>query len=324
MKKLIITFFIILFFPISVFAYSKYVIPGGQSIGININSNGVLVVGYYKVNNTYINKNIHISDKIIKVNNISISDINEFLGSLNKNKDKSINIELIRNNKIINTELKLIRDGNEITTGLYVKDSIIGIGTLTYIDPVSKIYGSLGHEITLDNMNTRVEIKEGNIFESIVTGITRSKNGYVGSKNARIEFSKELGNIEQNISTGVYGHYTSSLSNNTILVGGFDDIMKKEAYILTVNKDKNIKKYKIKIMDKFENKKDTSKAFSFQIVDKELLNQTGGIVQGMSGSPIIQDDKIIGAVTNVVIDDVKMGYGISIITMLEDGDNLVK
>ena len=324
MKKLIITFFIILFFPISVFAYSKYVIPGGQSIGININSNGVLVVGYYKVNNTYINKNIHISDKIIKVNNISISDINEFLDSLNKNKDKSINIELIRNNKIVNTELKLIRDGNEITTGLYVKDSIIGIGTLTYIDPVSKIYGSLGHEITLDNMNTRVEIKEGNIFESIVTGITRSKNGYVGSKNARIEFSKELGNIEQNISTGVYGHYTSSLSNNTILVGGFDDIMKKEAYILTVNKDKNIKKYKIKIMDKFENKKDTSKAFSFQIVDKELLNQTGGIVQGMSGSPIIQDDKIIGAVTNVVIDDVKMGYGISIITMLEDGDNLVK
>ncbi len=324
MKKLIITFFIILFFPISVFAYSKYIIPGGQSIGININSNGVLVVGYYKVNNTYINKNIHISDKIIKVNNISISDINEFLDSLNKNKDKSINIELIRNNKIINTELKLIRDGNEITTGLYVKDSIIGIGTLTYIDPVSKIYGSLGHEITLDNMNTRVEIKEGNIFESIVTGITRSKNGYVGSKNARIEFSKELGNIEQNISTGVYGHYTSSLSNNTILVGGFDDIMKKEAYILTVNKDKNIKKYKIKIMDKFENKKDTSKAFSFQIVDKELLNQTGGIVQGMSGSPIIQDDKIIGAVTNVVIDDVKMGYGISIITMLEDGDNLVK
>jgi len=322
MKKMIFTIFIILFFPVYVFAYSKYVIPGGQSIGININSNGILVVGYYKVNNTYVNKNIHVSDKIIKVNNNNVSNIAEFLEEIKKNKDNTIEIGIVRNNKNIDTKLELFRINNELETGLYVKDNIIGIGTLTYIDPVSKVYGSLGHEIMFNNTNNKIDVKNGNIFDSIVTSITKSRDGSVGSKNAKIEFSKELGSIEKNISTGVYGHYTSDITNNTIMVAEYDEIKKKEAYILTVNNDKTIKKYKINILDKYDSQKNSSKAFSFQIIDKELLNKTGGIIQGMSGSPIIQDNKLIGAVTNVVIDNVKIGYGISIITMLKDGDNL--
>ena len=126
-----------------------------------------------------------------------------------------------------------------------------------------------------------------------------------------------------NLFVNLYGFYTSKLPiKNTMQIAEFKDIVLGYAYILTVTNDNEIKKYKIKIVDKYNNKKDTQKAFSFEIVDDELLSITGGIVQGMSGSPIIQNDKIIGCVTNVVIDNVKLGYGISIITMLEEGDKI--
>ena len=105
-----------------------------------------------------------------------------------------------------------------------------------------------------------------------------------------------------------------------MLVGTFNEIKNGKAYIYTTLKNDIVKKYEINIVDKYSNRKDTQKAFSFEIVDKELLSKTGGVVQGMSGSPIIQDNKIIGAVTNVLIDNTKLGYGISIITMLEEGE----
>ena len=127
--------------------------------------------------------------------------------------------------------------------------------------------------------------------------------------------------IQKNTNKGIYGIYIDNLPNKeTYQVADFSNIKKGDAYILTVTKDNKIEKYSINILDKYSSKKDTQKAFSFEITDKNLLNKTGGIVQGMSGSPIIQDDKIIGAVTNVLVDNVTLGYGISIITMLAEGE----
>lgn len=326
MKKMIFTVFIILFLPTFLFAYSKYIIPGGQSIGININTDGLLVVSYYKVNGEYINRNIHVSDRIISVNEKQVSSVSELMNILNNDISNNdiINVKLARNDKIIETEILLKEEKGVLKTGLYVKDNVTGLGTITYIDPISKVYGSLGHEIVLNDSNSKIEVKNGNIFESIVKNITKSRNGYVGSKNASIIFDKKIGTVEKNISSGVYGFYTSNISSNTMEIADFNEINKGEAYILTVTKNNTINKYKIKILEKYSGKKNTSKAFGFQIVDTDLLNTSGGIVQGMSGSPIIQNNKIIGAVTNVVVDDVSLGYGISIITMLEEGDKLVK
>lgn len=323
MKKLISIIFIILFLPINVFAYSKYVIPGGESIGIQINTDGLLVVGYYKVNGEYIaKKNIKIGDRITKINNISVSSNSELSNIIDDNIDNGkINIELIRNNKVINTTLDIKEDNNVYKTGLYIKDSIIGIGTLTYIDPITKIYGALGHEIASSETQSRVEIKDGNILLSKITSINKSRNGYVGSKNASISYDNKIGTITKNTNKGLYGKYISSLPNkDTLEVSSYNSIELDYAYILTTLEDNKVNKYKIKILDKYNNKKNTQKAFSFEIIDEKLLNDTGGIVQGMSGSPIIQNDKIIGCVTNVVVDNVKLGYGISIITMLEEGE----
>ena len=325
MKKMIFTFFIILFLPVYVCAYSKNVIVGGESIGIKINSDGLIVVGYYKVNNELLNKkNIKIGDRIIKINNHDVNNINELTKVINDNiNNNQIDVELIRNKKVINTNLELQEENNYYKTGLYVKDNVVGIGTLTYIDPVSKIYGALGHEILLNETNSIVEVKDGNILISNINSINRSKNGSVGYKNASISFNKKIGTIEKNNTKGIFGYYTSSLPKKDLVsVSTFDEVEKGEASILTVTKNKEIKEYKIKIIEKYYNRKDTNKAFSFEIIDKDLLNKTGGIVQGMSGSPIIQNNKLIGSVTNVIVDNVKYGYAISIITMLEEGDKI--
>lgn len=326
MKKKILTFFIILFLPLNIFAYSKNIIPGGESIGIKINSDGLIVVGYYKVNDNFINKNnIKIGDRITKIDGKNIDSIKELTNIINEkiSDNNDINIELVRNKKIVNSKLDLVEENNYYKTGLYIKDNVVGIGTLTYIDPVTKIYGALGHDVVLNDNNTRVEVKDGNILVSNITSINKSRNGSVGSKNATISFNEKVGTIEKNIDTGIYGRYVSKLPNKSLLeVKSFDEIEKGEATILTVTNNKEIKEYKINIIDKYYNKKDTNKAFGFEIVDEKLIKKAGGIVQGMSGSPIIQNNKVIGAVTNVVVDNVKIGYGISIITMLESGDKL--
>ena len=324
MKKVLFTFFVIFLFPLGVFAYSKYIIPGGESIGIKINTEGLVVVGFYKVEDEYIAKNnFKIGDKIINVNGKNVNTIDELTDAVSKSEMSSLNVKVTvkRNDREVDTYLKLIVKDGTYKTGLYVKDSLIGLGTLSYIDPVSKIYGALGHEITMNETGNKVDVRDGNILYSKVIGIDKSRNGRVGSKNANIIFDRKIGTIQKNTNKGIYGIYIDNLPNKeTYQVADFSNIKKGDAYILTVTKDNKIEKYSINILDKYSSKKDTQKAFSFEITDKNLLNKTGGIVQGMSGSPIIQDDKIIGAVTNVLVDNVTLGYGISIITMLSEGE----
>ncbi len=323
MKK-IITAFLIFIMPIYVFAYSKYLIPGGQTIGIKINTDGLIVIGFYKVDGEFINKNtINIGDIITKVNGVNVDDLNDLGKKVSESgiNSKDVDIEIIRNGQVLNTKLHLKEERGLLKTGLYIKESIIGLGTLTFIDPENKIYGALGHEIVLSETRNIVDVKKGNIYESKVTGIDKSRNGYVGSKNASISYKNVIGNIIKNTNKGLYGSYSGDLPNETLYeVAEFSEIEKGDAYILTVTKNKEVEKYKIKILEKYDNKKDTQKAFSFKIIDEKLLSKTGGVVQGMSGSPIIQNNKIIGAVTNVLVDDVKLGYGISIITMLEESE----
>ncbi len=321
MKKVLLSFFIILFLPMNIFAYSYYLIPGGESIGISINSNGLVVVGFYKVNGEYIGKeHLKIGDAIISINNKEVNSIDDLTNIIDENVSNEIDIKIKRNNKIIDTKMNIEIEDSLYKTGLYIKDNIIGIGTITYIDPISKVYGALGHEIAFSETNTRVEVKNGNILESKVTGIDRSSNGHVGSKDAKINFNNKIGSISKNTEFGIYGIINELPDKEVINIGEFSDIHKGDATIYTVTSNNEVKEYKINIVDKYTNKINTTKAFSFEIIDESLINQTGGIVQGMSGSPIIQDNKLIGGVTHVLIDNVILGYGIYIKTMLEEGD----
>ena len=259
-------------------------------------------------------------DVITSINNIKVDTIESMINIINDCNCESINITYKRNDKLHNTDLKLYKEDNKIKTGLYVKDSITGIGTLTYIDPNTRIFGVLGHEIT-DNNGNMYKIKNGNITDSKVTGITKSDRGMPGEKNAILYSENVNGTILENTNKGLFGKYTNNLINDKLYkVAKLSDIKSGNAKILTVIDNNTVEQFDINILS-VKTTKDKLKNIEFEVIDKNLLDKTNGIVQGMSGSPIIQGEYIIGAVTHVVVNDPHKGYGILITNMLEEGEN---
>ena len=320
MKKILL---FILLFPSLVLAYSNYLILGGDTLGVEVNSKGIVVVGFYEVNGKYINKDLQVGDRILEINDIEVNSTSELVTLIDKYmKNNKVDITYDRNNKEYNDELDLKYEDGTYKTGLYVKGSVLGIGTLTYVDPETKVYGILGHSLNMSQTNKRIEVKSGYSYNATIVNFTRSKDGNPGSKNANINKKEVFGTIEENTKYGVFGKAANVSNNDLIEVGKIDDVSLGKAYIYTSNLDNKVEKYEIKILE--VNKYDNDKNFYFEIVDKKLLEMSGGIVQGMSGSPIIQDGKIIGAVTRVLVDDVSKGYGISIVKMLEEGDKILE
>ena len=320
MKKKILIILITILLPINVFAYSNRVIVGGETIGIEVYSNGVYVVGHYKVNNKFISKEsgFIVGDIIKEVNKVKINNINDLNNNIKEEGKYTFTIE--RNNKIINLEMNLVKENDFIKTGLYVKDQINGIGTLSYIDPETNIFGALGHEILENTSLNRFKISKGKIYKAEVKAIKKSERGYTGEKNAEILKDKELGNISTNEISGIFGKYNKELNkNNTLEVANSNEIKPGEAVIKTVINESRVEEFTINIINIDES---STKNILFEITDTRLLEKTGGIVQGMSGSPIIQNNKIIGVVNYVIVDDTNKGYGIFITKMLEEGDKI--
>ena len=318
----LILLFSLLILPINVLAYSDKVVLGGETIGIQIETPGVMVIGFYPVNGDYIKGTPEIKpgDLIIKVNDIAISSINELTNAIEKEViNNEIELTVNRDNKEYKIKMTLEKVDGVYKTGLYVKDSISGIGTLTYIDPETKVYGALGHEILESTSSKIVEVKTGKIFESTITSINKSSTGVAGAKNANFNINHLYGDIKVNTNHGIYGKYTDDIKEETIEVANNDEIKIGEATIYTVLQGQKKEEYKINITN--INEYNDIKNITFEIIDQDLLNKTGGVVQGMSGSPIVQNGKIIGAVTHVVVDNPLTGYGIFITTMLETGDN---
>ncbi len=313
----------LLIIPYFVKAYSDYIIVGGENIGIELNTDGIIIVGTYEVNSINPAKEAGLSsgDRIIKINNQKVTSIEEMINTIGNNTNE-IEITYRRGNKEDNTHLKLVKsDNNVYKTGLYVKDSITGVGTLTYIDPNTKLFGALGHEIIEKNTSQKLEIKDGKIYSSTVTGVTRSSIGSPGEKNANYNSNEVFGRINANTPSGIFGNYTKELpKKKEYKVAKNEEIKTGKAQILTVVSGNTIEAFDINII-KTSISSTSNKNILFEVIDEKLLKLTGGIVQGMSGSPIIQNDTIIGAVTHVVVDDPKKGYGIFITKMLEEGEN---
>ena len=319
MRKLIFLL-TILFMPLNVLAYSDYIYRGGNTIGIEVNTDGILIVGFYQINGEYNkgNPKLKVGDYIKKVNDIEVHSLKELTSAIEKfTSDKEVNITYKRDNKEYTTKLSLIEDDGIYKTGLYVKDSIMGIGTLTYIDPDNLIYGALGHEIIESNSSKLVEIKDGSIFKNTIVSIDKSSIGHAGSKNAKYFYNTIFGNIVKNTNHGIFGKYSSNLDNFE-LVKVSNDVKVGKAYIYTVLNGTDIEEYEINITSINENS--DTKNITFEITDDRLINETGGVVQGMSGSPIMQNDAIIGVVTHVIVDNPLTGYGLFITKMLEEGE----
>lgn len=318
MKNKLFQFLLILFLiPLNIYAIPKKVIVGGETIGIEVYSDGIYVVGFYEVNNKMIGKDagFKVGDIIKEINNVkinNISDINNLIKESN-----TYDFKIIRNYKEKDISFKLEEKNNIIKTGLYVKNKIDGIGTLSYINPETKTFASLGHEILESNSMSKFIINSGNIYKAEVTNIKKSEERIPGEKQANINFAETIGTIDKNEINGIYGKYNGKINeNNTIDVGKKEEIKKGEAIIRTVVNNETKEDFSINILTVDEN--DLVKNILFEITDSKLLDKTNGIIQGMSGSPIIQNNKIIGVVNYVVLDNPKRGYGIFIENMLQE------
>ena len=315
-------FLILLLIPLKLYAYSDYIIASGENIGIKLDSKGVIIVGTYEVSgkNPASSAGLKVGDIIEKINNNDIKNIDNMINEIKNSRNKDISITYKRGSDLKNTILNIDNSSEDVKTGLYVKDSITGIGTLTYIDPNTKKFGALGHEIMENSTKKILDINSGTIFPSTVTGIVKAEDGNPGEKNATFDLSKTDGNILENTNKGIFGNYISEINEDKLYkVVDYKDVNLGKAKIKTVLSGNSIGEYDINIISVTNS--DKIKNIIFEITDKELLSKTNGIIQGMSGSPIIQGDNIVGAVTHVVIDNPLKGYGILITNMLEEGEN---
>ncbi len=302
--------------------------PGGQSIGIKLRSEGVLVVGYNEVDGRYPARESGIKkgDSIIAINDIKVEGINQAAELISKNGEtgSSMSFTLKRDEKILVKELspQFCPNTNSYRIGLFIRDTAAGVGTLTFYDPTTKKYGALGHVIVDMDTNTPIDISQGEIVKASIINIKEGRRGHPGEKTGVfIEQKDIIGSIYKNTDFGIFGtlekiENKNNFNSTPIPIATANQVEIGPAKILTVLRGDNIEEYDVEIQKIVNQNTPSNKGFILNIVDDKLINTTGGIIQGMSGSPIIQNGKIIGAITHVFVNEPTKGYGIFIEWML--------
>ncbi|MFW5786730.1 MAG: SpoIVB peptidase [Halanaerobiales bacterium] len=301
--------------------------PGGQAIGVLMKSKGVMVVGISSVigddGQKYFpakDAGINIGDRIIAINGERINEKFKLASLLQEVgiDGGEIKLKIVRaGDGIKEIEISPVRDHQGMyLIGLYVDDSVAGVGTLTFHRPDSREFGALGHLITETHSQTKIEIREGKIVNANISGINTGQKGIPGEKMGTFFESKDqLGKIINNSEYGIFGILEGELEDNPyfsqpIPVAAISSIKRGPAKMYTVIRGGEIEEFNINIERVFYQSKPEDKGLIIDIVDPELEQSTGGIVQGMSGSPIVQDDKLVGAVTHVFVNNPTRGYGV--------------
>jgi stage IV sporulation protein B len=310
-------------------------IPSGEAIGVKIEAKGVLVVGMSSVNSENGKKyspaadvGIEIGDAILEIDGNKVEKERDIIQYLNTRKDKQktakVLIKRAENEIKLEVEPVLCQEDGMYKIGLWVRDSIAGVGTMTFYDPKSKAFGALGHGITDIDSGVLVDISKGNILKSTVASVQKARKTMPGEiVGLFYDGDDPYGNIDKNTQYGIYGKlnkYKQDTKIKPLSVGLSHQIKEGPAKILTTIEDNKIEEYDIEIQKINRQSNANSKSMLIKITDPRLLEKTGGIVQGMSGSPIIQDGRLIGAVTHVLINDPSKGYGIFIEWMLKEAD----
>ncbi|MFE4711068.1 SpoIVB peptidase [Paenibacillus sp. NPDC056722] len=310
------------------------VIPGGQTIGVKVKSAGVLVVGHHMVQTAQASKispgensGLLPGDLMTSIDGVKLDEVSK-VAKLVERAGKAgefLNIVFKRGGKEHTAKLKPAYDRNDKVwrLGLYIRDSAAGVGTLTFYAPQQGVYGALGHVITDMNTGTPIVVGSGHIVQSSVTSISKSQDGDPGEKRAHfLKESQVLGNVESNTDFGIFGKMDRnpehSLYKEPIPIALSNDVKEGPAQILTVVDGQQVERFDVEIIHVAKQQVPATKGLILRITDPRLLDKTGGIVQGMSGSPIVQEGRLIGAVTHVFVNDPKSGYGCFIEWMLRD------
>lgn len=299
------------------------VIPVGSIAGVKLYTNGVLVVGMSEVEGIdktkykpYENSGIEEGDMIISIEEKEISNTNDLIETVNKSKGEELDIKYVRNGETLECSITPTQTSNsEYKLGLWVRDSAAGVGTVSFYEPTSKMFGALGHGITDIDTGELINIANGEFITTKVVSITKGEAGNPGKIQGTIDKQQNIGEIAKNTNFGIYGQVNniSALnidSSKEMEVALREEIKTGEATILCSLDGEKAKEYKIEIEKIYINNDYDNKSMLIKVTDDELLEKTGGIIQGMSGSPVIQNGKFIGAVTNVLVNEPTKGYAI--------------
>lgn len=306
----------------------KRVIPGGIPIGIYLETEGVYVVGTGEVegadglNYEPAYQVVRTGDYILAVNGKRICDKDDLIACVQANCSNVMILKLLRSSEVIQVRLSAVQTKeDDYKLGIWVKDDIQGIGTLTYLTEDMR-FGALGHGITDTDTGELLETSGGSLYDTNILEIIKGERGTPGEISGMITYSHRhvRGTILRNTSAGIFGTINPSLktelSGEPVEVAFKQEIRRGTAYIRS-SISGELKNYEVQIQEIRLNEDDVNKGMIFQVTDPELLKLTGGVIQGMSGSPILQNGKIVGAVTHVFVNDPAKGYGIFIENMLE-------
>lgn len=306
------------------------VVPLGNAIGMKLYTKGVLVVGMSQIetdNNEkkkpYENSGIEQGDTILEVNNNAVENTEDLIKEVEKSEGNTINIKYLRNEKTMQTDITPVKSRNTYKIGLWVRDAAAGVGTLTFYEPNTNLFMALGHGISDIDTEEIVNIANGELVTANIVSITKGRKGYPGEIRGTIDQGRTIGTIYKNTNFGVYGtvknkNYLEADLTQEMEVATRSEIKEGKAQIICQLENSNKKKYDIEIEKIYTNNNQNNKSMLIKITDNELLEKTGGIIQGMSGAPIIQEGKFIGAVTNVLVNDPTQGYGVFADIMIKE------
>lgn len=310
----------------------KTVIPCGTPFGVKLYTRGVIVISMEDivVNGKYLNPakdvGIQVGDIILSADGIE-TDTNEQLSEIVSNSNgKTIRLKVRRDNVIFTTKLSPALCGDsEYKIGIWVRDSSAGIGTMTFYDDDTGCFAGLGHGICDSDAGTILPLLSGDIVTAEISGLTKSTTGSAGSLRGYFADDTAIGTILTNSEQGVFGKADESpIDNEEIPIAWKQNVHTGEAKVLSTIEGDEPKYYSIWIESVNRNDSQETKNMVIHVTDEELLDTAGGIVQGMSGSPIIQDGKLVGAVTHVFVNDPTRGYAIFAENMYESVNEIAQ
>ncbi|MFR2535072.1 MAG: SpoIVB peptidase [Clostridia bacterium] len=300
------------------------VIPLGNAMGLKLYTNGVLVVGMSEIEGSkpYENTGIEEGDMIVSINETTITCTADLIETVNESKGEKIQVTYRKDEQIQTASMIPVKTKeNEYKLGLWVRDAAAGVGTATFYEPATGMFASLGHGITDVDTGNLITIANGELVTSNIVSVTKGERGKPGEIRGSIEGSKKVGEVSKNTAFGIFGKIINknylSITNQEMEVATREEIKTGKAQIICEIETGKRKTYEIEIQKIYTGNNQDNKSMQIKVTDEELLQKTGGIIQGMSGSPIIQNGKFVGAVTHVLVNDPTSGYGVFADMMLK-------
>ena len=301
----------------SVTAYGvEYLIPVGQVIGLELSDHTVTVAAFDEsIGEKSRQAGLCIGDKLLQIDGKRVTCAEDVRQALNASAGH-ITVRLERKGKVETVTLspEITKDGPKL--GVYLKQGVTGIGTVTWYDPQSKTFGTLGHGVNGAD-GRLLSMAAGTAYEASVLSVKQGKSGEPGQLRGSVDAGKPVGLLKNNTARGVFGVANDSFQGKALPVAASSEVKTGKATILSTVNGESVQEYSVEILKIYPKTKESDRNLVIRVTDERLLETTGGIVQGMSGSPIIQNGKLIGAVTHVLVNDPTTGYGIFIENMLD-------